>query len=213
MTAAPAEAPEARPPSYATADAARAYVSAILAAAPSAPAGPVYVATHPGPRKRRRALQARLADVLPGADLAGWLDLPAETLAALAAPAAPGTRPAMRSAYLAATHPGLVVVAVKVGGSRVVGPGILAEVAAFTAQARPVLVFTGRRLVAWVDCRVRPVPAPTSAVAAWLDVPAETPAVLPTVAASCRALGLGLPVDPPRRPMLAGRQTHTRPRP
>jgi hypothetical protein len=204
--AAVAEAPEARPPSYATADAARAYVAAILAAAPSAPAGPLYVATHPGRRDTRRMMTARLAAALPGAEVAGWLDLPADVRAGL------GT-PDVRSSYLAATCRGLVVVAAKVRGSRVVGPGMLAEVAAFAAQARPVLVFTGRRVVAWVDCRVRPVPEPSRAVAAWLDVPAEAPGPLPTVAASCRALGVGLPVDPPRRPMLAGKRTHTRPRP
>jgi hypothetical protein len=180
-----------RPVTYASADDARGYVAAVLGAAPAAPDGPAYVAIPPAVVMSERwpILRPVLAGLLPGVPLTEWADLDAETRAGL------GSR-ATRTAYLAATCRALVVVALRRPDMRrEVTPGVLAEVAAFTAQARPVLAFTGRRLVAWPDCRTRPPrdDGPRHRVrqaAAMLDVPAAPDRPLPTLAASLRVLGV-----------------------
>lgn len=203
-----------RPVTYGTADAARAYVAAVLGWA-ALPDGPVYVSAAPEVAGLRRwaALAGRLAGLLPGVPLAGWAD---------ARPPA-GLDRAQRAAYLAATHPAVVVVALRRGPGRPLGYGVLAEAEAFAAQGRPVLVFTGRRLAAWPDCRTRPVPpAKGRPLAAWLDVPAAPPRTLPTFIASLRALGItdleiisraarGAPDGPPRPGAPSARPPSPRP--
>jgi hypothetical protein len=177
-----------RPPTYGTAGTARGYVAAILAAAPAAPRGPVYVSVAPEATALARwpSLAEILAGMLPGVALAWWADVPAERAEAL-------TGRAERAAYLAATHRAVVVVALRRETRRGLGPGVLAEAEAFAAQGRPVLVFTGRRLAAWPDCQTRAIPGRRNRLVAWLDVPPAPPAPLPTLAASLRALGVTAP--------------------
>jgi hypothetical protein len=157
------------------------------------------------------ALRRRLAALLPGVDLAQWADLDPELRTTVDA------FRATRTAYLAATHRALVVAALRRPDMRrEVTPGVLAEVEAFTAQARPVLAFTGRRLVAWPDCRTRPARPERKRhrirqAAALLDVPATPSRPLPTLAASLRALGVNDPAAIGRAS--AGPSDGARPRP
>lgn len=202
MTAAPimtTDRPPAdpRPDSYATRADAIEYVRAVIdtadrlrAAMP--PPGPdalaAYVIVGPADRESEDwpLTVRRLAALLPGVRLAAW-----DT-----APLAHGiTGPAERAAALAALHRGAVVVPHRIGASarrRVMGNAAQGEARAFASLGRPVLVYTGRRLVAWPDVRRYPAPYPRpSRYPIELDVPAEAAAPLPTLAASMRALGLG----------------------
>jgi len=176
-----------RPVTYGTADAARAYVAAVLGAAGElTQLGPAYLSAAPQVRALPRwpELRAALAAMLPGVPLADWSEVTMPEL----------TGRDERAAWLAAHHRAVVVVSLREGTRRPVGPGVLAEAQAFAAASRPVLVFTGRRLAAWPDCRTRPAPTRRGwPVAVWLDVPDMPPRPLPTLAASLRALGVADP--------------------
>lgn len=197
MTDRPAPAADPRPPSYASRADAMEYVravterTAVLSAGlppPGLTALAVYVIAAPADRESDDwpLTAARLSALLPGVRLTSWDS----------APLAHGiTGPAERAAALAALHRGAVVIPHRIGASahrRVIGKAAQGEARAFVALGRPVLVYTGRRLVAWPDVRRRPAPFPRpSYFPVEVDVPAEPPAPLPTLAASMRALGLG----------------------
>jgi hypothetical protein len=190
MTSTPAPRP-GRPVTYGTEQAARAYVTRILAAAPSAPRGAVYITVSPAVRTSDMwpELAAALAALLPGIRFRHW-----GNLAAAGIEPGPGL-----GARLAAAHRAVIVAVPRMGteGRRPVGPGALAEASAFRSAGRPVLAFTGRRLVAWPDVRVRPVPAARrpSGIAGWADVPGTPPSPLPTLHASLRVLGITAAAD------------------
>jgi hypothetical protein len=215
------------PPTYATADQARAYVAAVLAR-PSLPEGRrarVYLIVPPSLLKS--PAWAKLSPAI-----ASRLD-PADTIVhrGLFTPG-PSTA-ADRAAVIAARCDGALVVPRRLGAapgpfSYVVGIAAETEAATLAGLGVPVLVFGPSGLFAWPDCRSAPseVPAPPSAPVA-LELPAVPPRgarMLPTLAVCYRALGV-TPwterADRPkaRRPQLgplpADRRTirPTRPRP
>lgn len=179
--------PDTRPPTYAARDDAMAYVARICAAASAAPAAaPVYLIANPADREHKSWPDTirTLNRLLPGLVLATWADVPAAARE-LADPDA-------RTAALTGMHRAAVVVPHRIPGKRrLIGRPAQREAEAFAALGRPVLVLTGRRLVAWPDVAARP--ATPSFPPRWpveLDIPGPPPSPLPTLAASLRALGL-----------------------
>lgn len=188
---------QAAPPTYATAEQARAYVARVLARpAPSSPA-PVYLIAPTDLRKSAAwpRIAPALAALLPGCRLAGFHDVWAGL--------APGTAPDVdtRIERIAAEFGGALVIPRRVNPEGLpprylLGYAARAEAEQLAARGLPVLVLAPRAgLVAWPDVRVHPAAAPAPT---WypleLDMPAPGPGTtLPTVAASYRALGLGRP--------------------
>lgn len=184
--------PDLRPVSYATRDDAAAYVVRLADPVPPVdPAAPVYLIAAPFDRESDwwRYLVGVVARLLPGPALVAWEGVPS----------AHGiTDPAARSAALVALHRGAVVVPHRLSSDRrrgdrrrLIGRAAQREAESFAAAGRPVLVTTGRRLVAWPDVNRVKATAPYPGV--WpieIGLPAPPPAPLPTMAASFRALGL-----------------------
>lgn len=172
---------------YGTEAKAREYVTRILAAAGQLPGAPVYLTVSPSLRLSGHwpEVAATVSGLLPGVQLRAWDDVAAEMSAETA------VRLPVR---LAAAHRAVIAVLPKGGadGQRAIGPVALAETRAFTEAGRPVLAFTGSRLVAWPDVRVRVLPGAqrVPGVIGHVDVPARPDAPLPTLAASLRVLGI-----------------------
>jgi hypothetical protein len=200
--------PEAAPPaSYATRDQAAAYVSRVLARRPPTSPAPVYLIAAPAlmyaaPWSR---LLGVLAKLLPGCELLAYRDVftPAEQAAGIALEA--------RLERITRAAGGAVVVPSTTRpdehGRRLYRLGYAARLEAegVLAAGRPVLVLAPGGLVAWPDVRVHAATGRHSIFAPLeLDMPEAPPrgVVLPTVAASYRALGLGRPKPwrPPRPP-------------
>jgi hypothetical protein len=178
--------PDTRPLTYAARDDAMAYVARICAAASTAPAAAVYLIANPADREHRSWPDTirTLNRLLPGVPLATWADVPgARDLA---------RDPAARTAALAGLYRAAVVIPHRIPPKRrLIGRPAQREAEAFAALGRPVLVLTGRRLVAWPDAGARR--ATPSYPPRWpveLDIPGPPPSPLPTLAASLRALGL-----------------------
>lgn len=187
------------PVSYATADDARAYVERILRR-PRPPTGrpaPAYLIA-PSARINSSAwpkLRGAVEKLLPGCPLLEFGDVfgdshpPAEARVPMIARRAGGAVVIPRAAHV---------------GERVrylIGYAARLEAAGLVAAGRPVLVLAPGGMLAWPDVRVRPGEPPTPEFAPLeLDMPAQPVGapVLPTVAASYRALGL--PSPSPRRP-------------
>jgi hypothetical protein len=202
------------PVSYATAEAARAYVKRVLARPPAKAPGSVYVICVPGlPRSAAwPSVSEALGKLLPGAQLLTFDDI-------YPASAADGLTDAARRAVLhpplearveriAATARGAVVVPRKAlhretGEQRyLLGYSARMEAEGLIALGLPVLVLAPGGPLGWPDVRVHAAPPPASPrLAMEIDVPAPPAAgvVLPTVAASYQALGLPRP-RPRRRP-------------
>jgi hypothetical protein len=205
------------PVSYAAADEARAYVARVLSRPPAPAPASVYVIAVPSlPRSPAWPVIAEaLGKLLPGARLLTFADV--------FAPAAPGTVPAEgRAAALAPAAQervpriaeqarGAVVIPRKVrhpdtGARRyLLGYAARLEAEGLLALGLPVLVLVPGGLVAWPDVSVHAAAAPASPwVPLEIDMPEPPPegVMLPTVAASYRALGLGRPHRwrPPRAP-------------
>lgn len=178
------------PVTYGAEATAREYVARILAAADRLPGAPVYLTVNPSVRLSEAwpGLAAAVAALLPGVELRSWDDVAAELS---------GETAVRLPARLAAAYRAVIAVIPRGGpdGQRVIGPVALAETRAFTAARRPVLAFTGSRLIAWPDVRVRILPAAARVpgVLAHVDVPDRTAAALPTLAASLRVLGITSP--------------------
>lgn len=202
------------PVSYATADEARAYVMRVLSRPPAKAPASVYVIASPTlyGSPAWPAIAEALDTLLPGAGLLTFNDV-----------FPPGAVPAevVREARAAALHPpvqqrvpriaervrGAVVIprkSVPPGASSpryLLGYAASLEAAGLFALGLPVLVFAPGGMLAWPDVRAHPAVEPHPSYATVeLDVPPAPPqgVLLPTVAASYRALGL--PRPRPRRP-------------
>jgi hypothetical protein len=173
---------------YCTEARARAYVADVLA--DPLGHGPVYVIVAPAVRESAGwpELAAGLAALLPGVGLCWWGH------PSLAVEPGPELGSRLARAYRGAV---LVIPRVPPDMRRPVGPAAMVEAAAFRAAGRPVLAFTGRRLVAWPDVRAHWLPAHERprGVGAWAAIPAAPSRPLPTLAASLRALGITGRVD------------------
>lgn len=185
------------PPSYATADEARAYV-ARLAARPRPPRpAPVYLIapssmlkSAPWPR-----LRYAVGELLPGCPLLEFGDVFGGEF-----PGAEDRIPA-----IAERAAGAVVIPRTVPGDAglryLIGYAARLEASALAGMGRAVLVFAPGGMLAWPDVRVRKGKPPVPAFSPFeVDLPPIPPGgvLLPTVAASYRALGLADPA--PRRP-------------
>ena len=186
------------PPSWATAGEARAYVAAVLGRAQARGAQParpaVYLICPPAMSGRRgnlRSLLPALRSLLPGAELLTYADVFAAEGRALQVPE--------RVARLAAEVSGAVVLPRqwrKPGGPEraVIGEAARAEALGLVALGVPVLVFAGAALVAWPDVRLVEAPSGRPPRFPWLvELPAGSGVILPTLAASYRAMGLAEP--------------------
>jgi hypothetical protein len=194
------------PASYATREQAGAYVRRVLSRPPATSPAPVYLIASPGLLRSEAwpKITAALGYQLPGAQLLSYRDV------FTAAEAAEGVPVADRIERIATVARGAVVLPRSSatnspdGRTRyLLGYSARLEAEGLLAAALPVLVFTPGGLVAWPDVRVRPAAAPVSVYNPLeLDIPAPSPsgALLPTVAASYRALGLPRPRPRPGRP-------------
>ena len=197
---------ETVPLSYATAAQARAYVAAVLARpVPAGRAPRVYLITAPGLvqtpgwPKLRPAITAQL----PGAELLDFADV--------FGPKPGKVHVTDRVPQIIAGCDGALVVPRRYRRTDgafgfLVGDAATDEAERLTAAGLPVLVLMTRGMAAWPDVRTRPIPG---ARRLDLDLPAPLPAgrVLPTLAASYRALGVSLPPPPRPRPVPAARFT------
>jgi hypothetical protein len=217
------------PASYATQAQARAYVARVLGRSPARSPASVYVIAVPSlPRSPAwpglaEALGKQLpgvrlltfADVFPAEAAAESATVPAEARAAALAPAVQERVP-----RIAEQARGAVVIPRKVrhpetGALRyLLGYAARLEAEGLLSLGLPVLVLVPGGLVGWPDVRVHAAAAPASPrVPLEIDVP-KAPAegvILPTVAASYRALGLARPR--PWRPPRAPRPNGTKPPP
>lgn len=186
------------PPSFASQDEARGYVSAVLARTPPREPGRVYVIASPLLRQMPAMpkMLAVLGKALPGAELITYDDLPRGR--------------GEMGARIKTLAGGLVVGAVVLPRAwgldgetvHVVGAAARDEAAALVAAGVPVLVLTPVGLLAWPDVRLVPAPEGVSPRYPWrVEAPGPSSVLLPTVAASYRAMGLPRPA--PRRPRAA----------
>jgi hypothetical protein len=210
------------PASYATRDEARVYVARVLWHPPPDGPAPVYL-IHPSGLDASPAwgkIMLSLERLLPGCPLLTFRDV--FTRERTAAEAGPGKKPAIlrvppveeRIPLIAAAARGAVVLprttrnAAPEGARRpryLLGYAARLEALGLIAACRAVLVLAPGGLVAWPDVRVHPAGEGVGhRNPLEIDMP-EAPRggiVLPTVAASYRALGLGRPRPwrPPRPP-------------
>jgi len=193
------------PLSYASEAEARAYVARLVGRPPRPGRVRVYLIAPPVMTGRRRGVLPKLlpalAALLPGAELLGYGDVFGNER--------PHPTPPERVARLAAEVSGAVVLprAWHDGPPPPryqLGDAARAEAEGLAALGVPVLVLTGSGLCAWPDIRVVPAPEPHPRRSPWLaELPAPGVVVLPTVAASYRALGLPAPAG--RRERKGGR--------
>ena len=189
--------PPSPPATYATAEQARAYIAALAARPPLQAPGRVYLIHAPSLNKSAAwpKLLPAVTAKLPGAELLGFADVFGK----------PGTLVSLEDRIpriLAAADGALVIPRqVKADPPRwLLGYAAAQEARALVAAGRPVLVLTRNGLAAWPDVRARPADEPHSR---WLqmelDLPWQPDRPLPTLAASCRALGIPAPTPRPPR--------------
>lgn len=174
-----------RPASYGDEERARHYVKSLLANGPQS--GPVYLIVAPAFRANKvlwPKLLKRLRDLLPGVQFRLWDQVRDD------AARSPGTH----SDFIRDSHAGGILIGARHHHMIRTGPVALAESTGFAAAGKPMLVFSGARLIAWPDCQVVKIPEESrkdDRTAAYVIMPTRPDGnPLPTLAASLRALGI-----------------------
>jgi hypothetical protein len=196
------------PASYATREHAAAYVRRVLARPPAEAPAPVYLIVSPTLTRAEawpKLLEA-VRRLLPGCELLTYAEVftPAEQ--------AEGVPVADRIKRIASAARGAVVLA-RVSATNsptgrrryLLGYSARLEAEGVLAAGLPVLVLAPGGLVAWPDVRVHPAAPPVAThnpIELDMPEPPREGVILPTVAASYRALGLPRPRPwrPPRPP-------------
>lgn len=188
--------PKARtaPDSYATRERAIKYVRALIERGPCPnPAQPVYVIAAPAISARAdwRHTLSRVRNLLCGAPLSSWDEMKPRLIDLT------GTE---RAAYLRANCRGGVFIAPGKSDTIPMGNVALAECTNFGMNGFPMFIYSDGRLIAWPDVNIRKLaPGLTSKThAADIDLPGRTRAVLPTMAAALRSLGIDPQMNGPR---------------
>jgi hypothetical protein len=180
--------PRKRPYSYGGERRAREYVTLLLQTAKAGTPGmPVYLTASPAiasdPDRWIDVIRV-LRGFIPGIPFRHW---------PLIAGDVPSGTPGVRADWIVNQHAGNILIAEKHGDSLSVGVIALLESTKFDAAGKPVLVFTGTRLIAWPDCHVRKIPPgkrENPHIAATVSLPARPDRPLPTLAASFHVLGI-----------------------
>lgn len=191
-------------PSYASAQEARAYVARVLARPrPASPPRIYVIASAQAPQSAAWPTVMRAARAkFPGCELANYYEVFRQSDRGL------DHRLGVIAEFAAAlviTRPWADLATGR--RSHVLGYGARQEADALTRLGMPVLVLTPSGLAAWPDVRVRPAEGTPSYLPIEVQMPAGAPppGLLPTVAASYRALGIAPPR--PRKPRKSGNTT------
>lgn len=180
--------PRTRPVSYGGERRAREYVTLLLETAKTTEPGlPIYLTVSPvisGDSEKWGVIIRTLRELVPGIPFRHW-PLIAKTI--------PSGKPGERADWIISQHSGNIIIADREQNALKVGLMALLESTRFDAAGKPVLVFTGTRLVAWPDCHVHKIPEQQRKdprIAATIALPVRSTRPLPTLAASFHVLGI-----------------------
>lgn len=182
-----------RPVSYGDAQRAREYVTGLLRARTETgnPGKYIYLTAAPviaSDSGKWTNIIRTLREFIPGIPFRHW---------PLISKDVPSGTPGERADWIVSHHAGDIVIGEITNHSLKLGLMALLESTKFDAAGKPVLVFTGTRLIAWPDCHVHKIPEGkrrTPHVAASIRLPERPQArPLPTLAASFHVLGISDP--------------------